>query len=163
MIFFLLFSTIYCQNMLKNPSFEEVENNQVKNWRLGEGIQLITLDNNSGKKALYWKQTNHSISVLQTIPVEKGFQYEICAHFKVKNIPDIQKDGFTFLIDTSNKTNGFREMFSSRSYNGNLDWKKACHISGIIKKTINKAYNYYFCLYSVAKKNSTGEIFVDYV
>ena len=152
MIFLLLFSIIYCQNIIKNPSFEEVENNQVKNWKLGEGVQLITLDNNSGKKALYWKQTNHSTSVYQIIQVEKGFQYEICVHFKVKNIPDITKDGLTFGIDTFNKTNRFREIFHSRSYNGNYDWKKACHITGIIKKPNNKTKNYYFCFYSVAKK-----------
>ena len=77
MVFFLLFSIIYCQNILKNPSFEEDENNQVKNWRLGEGVQLISLDNYSGKNALYWKQANHSVFSYQVISVEKGFQYEI--------------------------------------------------------------------------------------
>ena len=161
MIFFLLFPIIYCQNILKNHSFEEIENNQVKNWKLGEGVQLISSDTYSGKNALYWKQANHYVFSYQIIQVEKGFQYEICATFKVKNIPDLQKDGFAFLIETVNKTNGFHEYFYSRSYNGNLNWKKACHITGIIKKLNNKTNDYYFGLYSVEKNNSTGEIFVD--
>ena len=82
------FSIIYCQNILKNPSFEEVENNKVLNWILGEGIELSS-DSHSGKNSLYWKPTNHSFFGYQMIQLEKGFQYEMCAHVKVKNIPNI--------------------------------------------------------------------------
>ena len=86
MICFFLFSIIYCQNIIKNPSFEEVENNQAKNWILDKGSQIISSDSHSGKNSLYWKQTDHGISNYQIIQLEKGVQYEICVHYKSKNI-----------------------------------------------------------------------------
>ena len=162
MLIFAFFSIIYCQNIIKNPSFEEVENNQVKNWILDKGVQLISLDSPLGKKALYWRQINNSVYISQTIKLEKGFQYEMCAHFKVKNIPNITKDGFQFMLQSVNRTHGIREYFNSRSYYGNLDWKKACHLTSIIQKANNNE-KYTFYLYSVGKNNSNGEIYVDNV
>ena len=40
MICFILFSMIYCQNLIQNPSFEEVNNNKVLNWKLPQGVDL---------------------------------------------------------------------------------------------------------------------------
>ena len=159
MIFFFLFSIIYSQNIIKNPSFEEVENNQIKNWKLGEGVELISSE--LGRKALHWKMANHTFFSYQMVPLEKGFQYEMCVHFKIKNIKNITKDGFMFLIESVNKTDGVHEYFFSRQYYGDINWKKACHLTGIIKRPNNNLDSYYFGLYSVAHKDPTGEIFVD--
>ena len=136
MILFLLFSIIICQNIIKNPSFKEVENDKVLNWNLGEGVELITSD--LGKNAIHWKNSSQPFSCYQGITLEKGFQYEI-------------------------KTAGAREYFYSRSYYEDLDWKTTCHLTGIIKNPNNKSYNYYFDLYSVPQKDLVGEIFVDEV
>ena len=151
MMFFLLFSIIYCQNIIKIPSFEEVEGDQVTNWKLGEGVELISSDSHSGKNSLHWKPTNKAIFSYQMIQIEKGFQYEMCAHFKTQNVPNISYEGFLFMIESINKTNGTYEYFYSRRYYGNLDWRKACHITGIIKKPNNDSDKYYFGLYSVAQ------------
>lgn len=40
------------------------------------------------------------------------------------------------------------------------DWKKVCHITGIIKKP-NKNDRYYFGFYSFAQKDSVGDIYID--
>ena len=160
MIFFLLFSIIYCQNLIRNPSFEVVENNKVINWTLGEGVE-ISSDSHLGKNSLYWRPTNHSFFSYQIIPIEKGFQYEMCAHFKLNNVKNISGEGFFFMIESVNKTNGIKEYCYSRRYFGNIDWKKACHITGIIKKPNNDSDKYYFGLYSPAQKETVGEIFVD--
>ena len=160
MIFLVLFSLIYCQNIIKNPSFEEVENNKVLNWNLGKGVE-ISSDSYSGKNSLHWRPTNHSFSSYQAIPIEKGFQYEMCAHFKLINISEINGGGLVFLIQTSNKTSGVFEYFYSRGYYGNSDWKKACHITGIIENPNNDSDRYTFILYSSAQKETAGDIFVD--
>ena len=159
MIFFFLFSIIYCQNIIKNPSFEEFENNQIKNWRLSKESQIISSDIHSGKYSLYWKQPNHPISNIQIIQLEKGFQYEMCIHYKIKNIQRTSGAGFIFTIQSVNKTSGFHEYFNSRAYYRNMNWRKTCHLTGIIKNLYNG--NYYLDLYSVEKNNSIGEIFVD--
>ena len=93
MIFLILFSLIYCQNIIRNPSFEEVENNKVLNWSLGRGVE-ISSDCFSGKNSLHWSPTNHSVFNYQMIPIEKGFQYEMCGHFKVNNVKNITGEGF---------------------------------------------------------------------
>ena len=159
MIFFVLLSTLYCQNIIKNPSFEEVENNKLLHWHLDEGVEL-SFDSHLGKNSLYWKPTNRSFFSYQMITIEKGFQYEMCVHLKLRNIPNITKEGFLFMIQSVKKENEPQEYFYSRYYNGNSDWKKACHLTGIIKKRKNSDL-YYFGLYSPALKNSSGEIFVD--
>ena len=159
MIFFVLLSTLYCQNIIKNPSFEEVENYKPLHWYLDEGVELSS-ESHLGKNSLYWKPTNRAIFSYQMITIEKGFQYEMCVHLKLRNIPNITKEGFLFMIQSVKKENEPQEYFYSRYYNGNSDWKKACHLTGIIKKR-NDSDLYYFGLYSPALKNSSGEIFVD--
>ena len=159
MIFFALFSIIYCQNIIKNPSFEEIENNKVLNWNLGKGVE-ISSDSHLGKNSLHWKPTNHSFFSYQMISIEKGFQYEMCAHFKFNNLTK-NSGGFLFLIESVNKTNGTFEYFYSRRYHGSISWKKACYITGIIKKPNNNSDRYYFGLYSFQQKDLVGELFVD--
>ena len=160
MIFLVLFSLIYCQNIIRNPSFEEVENNKVLNWGLGEGVE-ISSDCFSGKNSLHWRPTNHSVFSYQMIPIEKGFQYEMCAHFKVKNVKNITGEGFIFMIESLNKTIGAFEYFYSQRFFGNSDWRKRCYITDIIKKANNDSDNYYFGLYTPAQNETLGEIFVD--
>ena len=159
MIFFFLFSIIYCQNVIKNPSFEEFENNQVKYWRLDKESQIISSDCYSGKYSLYWKQGNHSITNFQTIQLEKGFQYEVCIHFKIKNIKKTSSEGFFIKIQSINTTGGFNEYFNSRAYYGNINWRKTCLLTSIIKNLNNG--NYILYLFSIGNNNSTWEIFID--
>ena len=119
MIYF--FSIIYCQNIIKNPSFEEVENNQAKNWILDRETQIISSDSHSGKYSLYWKQTDRGISNYQIIQLEKGFQYEMCVHYKIKNIQRALEAGFFFIIESFNRISGFHEFLYSRTYYENTD------------------------------------------
>lgn len=36
----------------------------------------------------------------QVIPIEKGFQYEMCAHFKLKDVKNINGEGFQLCIES---------------------------------------------------------------
>ena len=74
-----------------------------------------------------------NISVSQRVQVEKGFQYELCAYVKFLNNITQRRLGFT--IQSYNKTPGFHESYSSRSYYGVTDWKKICFKVGSIKKS----------------------------
>ena len=66
MIFLVLFSLIYCQNIIKNPSFEEVENNKVLNWNLYKEVEISSYSY-SGKNSLYWRPNNHPAYTSQVI------------------------------------------------------------------------------------------------
>ena len=65
------------------------------------------------------------------------------------------------MIKSVNKTIGIHEGFYSRYFYGNMDWRKACYLTDIIKKPNNDSDQYFFGLYSVPQKETVGEIFVD--
>ena len=160
MIYFLLFSIIYCQNLLRNPSFEIIENDKAVNWSLGRGVEISSISH-TGKNSIHWKPTNHSVFSYQMIPVEKGFQYEMCVHLKLNDVRNISGAGFIYLIESFNATSGIFEYFYSRRLFGSSDWKKHCRLTGIIEKRNSDSDQYYFGLYSMAQKDTGGDIYVD--
>ena len=61
MLIFFLFSIVCCQNIILNPSFEEVDsNNKVLHWNLAEGAELSS-ESHSGSKSLHWKAMNKTL------------------------------------------------------------------------------------------------------
>ena len=118
MLILFLFSLLYCQNLIKNPSFEEVDsNNKILNWGIKEGASLSTISH-SGKYSLHWKQTDKIFSNYQAIYLEKNNQYEACAHIKLVNTT---VSGFQMAIESYNRTPGIFEYFYSKVYSGNYD------------------------------------------
>ena len=101
-ILFALIIIISCnKNIIKNPSFEELDSdNKLKYWVLNP-ICDISHDSHSGNNSLHWKESSKRIINTQTIELEKGFKYEICVNFKLKNI--IGK-GLRFYIENKNHT-----------------------------------------------------------
>ena len=123
MLTFLLFSIISCQNILKNPSFEEVDsNNKILYWSIDKEVE-ISSECYSGKKCLHWKMANRQINNYQMIQVDKGFQYEVYVHIKIVNLP---RFGVGFCIESVTHTFGFYEYYRSRGFYGDFDWKKIC-------------------------------------
>ena len=111
MIILFLFSLVCCQNLIKNPSFEEVDsNNKILNWIIKEGASLSSVSH-SGNKSLYWKQANQSIFNYQIINVEKNNQYEACAYIKLINIT---KNRFQMCIESADKN------YSNKINNDNI-------------------------------------------
>ena len=161
--YLLLLSLLYIYNsgkvnIIKNPSFEELDsNNQLSYWRLNvnNGISSIS---HSGKNSLYWKQTNKRIINTQSIELEKDFQYEICVYYKLNNIIG---DGFRFFIENNNHTPEYYERYYFNFYNGTNDWKQACDISGKIKRPNGILDQYIFGVYTLENNHSNGEVFID--
>ena len=121
MLIFFLFSIVYCENIIKNPSFEEFDsNNKLLYWYLDEEAD-ISSNSHSGKKSLHWKPKNKLIYSYQIIQLEDGFLYEICAYINVINAPG---HGLIFGIATVNRTREVYQRAYSRGYFGDIDWKK---------------------------------------
>ena len=100
---FLFFSIGCHQNIIKNPSFEELDsNNNLKDWYNLRNVEISSVSH-SGKNSLHFKSApDKYISVAQLIQLEKGFQYEFCAY--VKFLDNIKKQRFGFFIYSHNKT-----------------------------------------------------------
>ena len=156
MVIFFIFSIVYCQNIIKNPSFEEFDSNhKLLYWSLAEEADLSS-DSHSGQKSLHWKPKNKLVFNCQVIPFEEGFPYEICAYIKTIKAPD---HGLLFCIESTNKTKGIFQFSYSRGYYGDLDWKQVCFMTDIIRKP-NKNDIFYLGLFTIASPEE-GEIFVD--
>ena len=95
------------------------------------------------------------------VELEKGFQYEMCAHFKLNNVRNGSEEGLLFLIQSVNKTEGIFEKFISKLYFGTLDWRIGCHITGVIQRKNGNSEKYYFGLYTGPQRETVGEVFVD--
>ena len=122
----ILVSNIKCnKNIIKNPSFEELNSkNKLINWNVYTLADLSS-DSHSGNYSLHWKQTNITTMNSQYIELDKDFNYEVCVHFKLK---DIVGDGFRFYIGNLNYTPGFSDYhYSPKYYNGTNNWEKACY------------------------------------
>ena len=134
MMIFLIFSIDCSQNIIKNPSFEELDSNKnLKDWSNPNNVEISSSVSHSGKNSLHFKSApDRYISVSQIVQVEKGYQYELCAY--VKFLDNIQKQRLGFKIQSHNKTPGFYDSYPSRSYYGVTDWKKICFKIGTIKK-----------------------------
>jgi hypothetical protein len=73
MLILFLFSIVICEeNIIKNPSFEEIDSNtqKLKYWNIVEGAG-ISNDCNSGHNCLHWKPLNRILINWQYINVEK--------------------------------------------------------------------------------------------
>ena len=161
MLIFCFFSLICCQNIIRNPSFEVIDSyNKIVNWTVPEGSDLSS-DSISGKNSLHWKTMNKTLSCYQLVKIDKGFQYELCIHFKIINTTIAKKRGIHFGLASTNKTKGIYEKTYSRRFFGSINWRKACHITPIFNKPNNDLDNYYFSVFSYAQPEPEGEIFID--
>ena len=140
-ILFTLIIIINCnRNIIKNPSFEEFDSDKkLKYWILNPTSD-ISHEYYSGNNSLHWKESNKKIINTQTIELERGFKYEICVNFKLKNVTG---KGFRFYIENKNHTQLYEHYYSSY-YNGTNDWNKVCLVSGIIKKPSGDLDRYLF-------------------
>ena len=162
MLFLFLFSLVYCQNIIKNPSFEQVDsNNKLLNWIVHEKASLSS-DCHSGNKSLHWKQTNQTVFNYQIINVEKNYIYEVCAYIKFINAGGAGS-GFQMYIRSNDRTPGIYEIFESKVLSGNFNWDQTCFTTWIIKKSNNVSI-YLLGIFSLAKNGSDDsdrEIFID--
>jgi len=158
-LFFIFFIIINCKdNIVKNPSFEEFDSkNKLTYWRINNKTE-ISSDSHSGKNSLHWKQENKRVKNYQLIELEKNYRYEICIHFKLKNIIG---NGFSFYIDNNNYSSGINERYYSPLYNGTNDWKKECYDSGKIKKPNGDEEKYVFGAFTFEENKTNGEVFID--
>ena len=150
MLIFLLFSIVCGQNIIRNPSFEEVNSdNKPLHWNLRENVE-ISSDSHSGNKSLKFKITNKRTYITQAIKIDKGFQYEICVHLKFINNAKQRLLGFR--IENLNYTHGFYEYYETRSFSTFKEWKKVCMITGAFKKPVSDSDPYYLFIYSYSAK-----------
>ena len=157
---FIIFSRFNCnKNIVKNPSFEELNsNNKLINWNI-DSLTDLSSDKHSGNVSLHWKQTNKRVINSQYIELDKEFNYEVCIHLKLKNI--IGK-GFRFYIGNSNSTPGFSDYHYYKCYNGTTNgWDKACYNTGRIKRPNGYLDKYIFVFFTIEDSDAKGEIFVD--
>ena len=157
-IYFLI-STVFCQNLIKNPSFEEIENNKIKDWKdYTQGV--LSTDSHSGMYSLNWKPQNRSMVVLQYIDgLEKDFQYEVCVNYKLKNI-----EGFQLCLKNNNKTGDYRESYYSSIKKGtNDDWKLFCFRSGNLLRSSGEYDKFEVQIFTLKQidTTNTAEVFVD--
>ena len=158
MLILFLISIVCSQNIIKNPSFEEVNsNNKLLYWYNPDNVE-ISPDSHSGKNSLHFKSVpNKYISITQRVNVEKGYIYEICAY--VKFLTDVSRRTFVFLLQSLNKTAGFYERYPSRSYYRVTEWTKICYKTGVIKKLATNSGSYSFSIYIYpSAENSEGYI-----
>ena len=142
MLIFLLFSIVSTENIIKNPSFEDFDsNNKLLYWNIPENVEISSVSH-SGKKSLKFKIKEKNLYVYQVIELDKGFQYEICAHIKFSN--NVRRR----LLGMKIRSYNFDENYDSRSYFGWTDWQKVCIITASIKKPSKYSDPYYFILYS---------------
>ena len=146
------------KNIVKNPSFEEFNSkNRLLNWNV-DTLTDISSDSHSGNFSLHWKQTNKRVISSQKIELDKDFKYEVCVHFKLK---DIVGDGFRFYIGNLNYTPGFSDYHYSKYFNGSNDWKKECYYTEAIRKPKGYLDNYIFIVFTTEDDNTSGEVFLD--
>ena len=156
----ILLSNINCSvNIIKNPSFEEL-NAQKKliNWNV-DTLADLSSDRHSGNYSLHWNQTNRRVVNSQYIELDKDFNYEVCVHFKLK---DIVGDGFRFYIGNLNYTPGFSDYhYSPKYYNGTNNWEKACYNTKKIMRPNGYLDNYIFIFFTTEDNITKGEVFID--
>ena len=152
-------SNINCnKNIIKNPSFEELNSkNRLMDWAV-DSLTDLSSDSHSGNYSLHWKQTNKIVYNSQNLQLDKDFSYEVCVHFKLK---DIVGKGFRFYIGNLNYTPGFIDYHYSIYYNGTNDWKKACYNTNKIFKPNGYLDKYIFIFSTSSNNNTKGEVFID--
>ena len=156
-IIYFLFPIILCENLIQNPSFEEMEGDKLKYWKAVKGSD-ISSNSHSGKNSPHWKPQNKSMITLQDIyGLEKDFQYEICVYYKLKNILKFQ-----MVFANNNKSEGYKEYYYSKILNGtNNDWKLFCYRTGNLQRSSGKYDIFYLGIYTHAQIDDTAEAFID--
>ena len=160
MLILFLFSLVICEeNIIKNPSFEEIDSNtnKLKDWNV-VNTSDISHDCYSGHNCLHWKPLNRSMINFQYINIEKNYKYDICIHYKIKNITALQ-----MYIASLNSTQDYKEHYYSSGYKGTSDWSKACYTVGPIKKSSSNSNVVFLGIYTHAQIDETGtaEAFID--
>ena len=158
MLILFLFSIIFCdENLIKNPSFEEFEDNKLKYWNVAKECE-ISSDSHTGKYSLYWKPLNKTIACNQNINVEKNYKYRICVSIKLKKIKNFQ-----MYITSQNNTQDYRERYDSNGYKETNGWEIKCYTVGPIKRSSSDTNRFSVGFYTHAQTNETAlaEIFVD--
>ena len=160
-LFLLLFPIIYCENLIKNPSFEEVDegNNKPLYWEVVKGSDLSS-DCHSGSKSLHWRPNNSVLINKQIIYMDKNFKYEICLYYKLKNI---YGKGLHFYIEAVYKPGQNSEAhYIGHTYNGTNDWKQACYTMQMKNQTgKDDLIEVKFGVYTHEQKEENGEVFID--
>ena len=159
-LLFILLGNINCnKNFIKNPSFEEFNSKKrLLYWSVDASTDLSS-DSHSGNYSLHWKQTNKTVTNSQRLDLEKDFKYEVCVHFKLK---DIVGNGFRFYIGNLNYTPRYSDYHYSKYVNGTTnDWQKECYYTGKIMKPNGYLDNYIFIFFTGRHENASGEIFLD--
>ena len=158
MLILFLISVVCSQNIIKNPSFEEVNsNNRLLYWYNPDNVEISPVSH-SGKNSLHFKSApDRYIAISQSVKVEKGYVYEICAYFKF--VTDVTRRTFGFLLHSYNYTPGIYEGYPSRSYYRVTEWTKICFKTGVIKKLAINSDSYDFVIYIYpSAENSEGYI-----
>ena len=154
-----LFSLVFCQNFVKNPSFEETEDNKLKEWKdYTNGV--LSTDSHSGRYSLNWKPQNKSVIVLKYIDgVENDFQYEVCVYYKLKNIR-----GFQLAFANNNESADYKEVYYSSILTGtNDDWKLFCYRTKNLKRSSGQYDKFFVELFTQRQidPTNTAETFID--
>ena len=78
MLILFLISVVCSQNIIKNPSFEEVDsNNKLLDWYNPNNVEISPVSH-FGKNSLHFKYVpDRYISIAQRVNVEKGYIYDI--------------------------------------------------------------------------------------
>ena len=158
----ILLSTIGCnKNIIKNPSFEEFNSlNKSMNWNV-DSLADFSSDSHSGQFSLHWKQVNKTVVNSQFIDLDKDFKYEVCVHFKLK---DIRGYGFRFYIGNMNYTPGYSDYnYVPKYYNGTTNgWQKACYkTKTIMRPRGGNLDTYIFIFFTTPDESEKGEVFID--
>ena len=73
----------------------------------------------------------------QYISIEKNYKYEICIHYKLKNIT-----AFQIYIGNHN-TLQYYEVYYLDIYKGTNEWTKECYTVGPIKKSSSESNSFF--------------------
>ena len=160
MLILFLFSIIICEeNIMKNPSFEEIDSNtnKPKYWQVVDNAD-ISHDCYSGNNCLHWKPSNDVLINLQYFDVEKNYKYEVCIHYKIRDIKALQ------MFVVSSPIGDYQEAYYSDLYMGTSDWTKACYTVGPIERSSSINFNSFFLgiyTHEQIDESGTAEAFID--
>ena len=160
MLILLLFSLIFCEeNIIKNPSFEEIDSRtrELKYWNIVEGAS-ISHNCHSGRNCLHWKPLDRVLINWQYINVEKNYVYDVCTHYKITNIAALQ-----MFVVNEYSSDDYEEVYYSDLAVGTNDWKEGCYTIGPIQRSSSDINKFFLAIYTNAQIDETGtaEAFID--
>ena len=160
MLILFLFPIIICQeNIIKNPSFEEINSttHELKDWYVVENAD-ISHDCYSGNNCLHWKPLNYVMINFQYLNIEKGYVYDVCIHYKINNIVALQ-----MFVVNEYSAEDYEEVYYSDLFIGTKDWTQACYTIGPIQRSSSNINKFFLGIYTHAQIDETGtaEAFID--